>query len=422
MRWHNLSTVIDYEFRRTLGKPSFWIATLSLPLLLAFVMGLTIVGGVTADQRDADVRKQTVTFTYADASGLVDASVAQELGGTKAADAASARQAVEQGRAELHIDYPQDPTKQPIVATGRTIGLIDEGKYTALAQRVLTRSAEKRVSDPTTVSLLTRTPNVSVTTWQDGKPSPGWAGVFAPGFFLVAFYLTILMLGSQMLNLTVEEKENRVTEMILTTIKPTTLIVGKLLALALVGIVQLATLGAAAGLIGLVIPGATQSLGSSMGSDPALSDLPPFPGIIFEPWPLVVGLLLFLGGFVMISGFLVAIGALMPNAKEASGAFGFVIVALFLPFYVMGAVVSDPHGLISTVLTWFPLTTPVTALLRNAMGSLSVVEAIGAIVWVFAFGALMVAWGVRLFRTGSIAYDVKMSLATALRGFPGVRR
>ena len=52
--------------------------------------------------------------------------------------------------------------------------------------------------------------------------------------------MTITMLGNQMLNITVEEKENRVTEMILTTLDPRVLIIGKVVAVLLVGLVQLA--------------------------------------------------------------------------------------------------------------------------------------------------------------------------------------
>ena len=60
--------------------------------------------------------------------------------------------------------------------------------------------------------------------------------------FLVIFYVSIILLSNQMLNSTLEEKENRVTEMILTTLNPTTLIIGKIIALFMVGLVQIAGL------------------------------------------------------------------------------------------------------------------------------------------------------------------------------------
>ena len=60
-----------------------------------------------------------------------------------------------------------------------------------------------------------------------------------PLIFLVIFYVLIMLLANQMLNSTLEEKENRVTEMILTTLNPTTLIVGKVIALFAIGLVQM---------------------------------------------------------------------------------------------------------------------------------------------------------------------------------------
>lgn len=99
-------------------------------------------------------------------------------------------------------------------------------------------SIEKRIGNPELAKLAVNGANISLVTYADGRPMPGLAGVIAPGLFLVLFYLAVLMLGNQMLNVTLEEKENRVTEMILTTMNPTTLIVGKVLALVLIGIVQ----------------------------------------------------------------------------------------------------------------------------------------------------------------------------------------
>jgi ABC-type Na+ efflux pump permease subunit len=64
-----------------------------------------------------------------------------------------------------------------------------------------------------------------------GKTTGGIGVVIPPLLFLVIFYLLIAMLGNQMLSSTLEEKENRVTEMILTTLNPTTLIIGRITAL-----------------------------------------------------------------------------------------------------------------------------------------------------------------------------------------------
>lgn len=410
MARRNLGIVIAYEVRRTLIKPQFWLATLAVPLLIGLVAGLSVLSGGVALEREREGRQEPLAFTWTDASGLVDADVARQAGGTRVADAEAARRAVVEGRSDLHIDYPADPTKQPLVLVGRDIGLIDSARYEFAAAKVLRASVETRIADPTLARLARGGAAVQLTTYADGEPTPGWAGAVAPGVFLVLFYLVILMLGSQMMTITLEEKENRVTEMILTTIHPTPLIVGKIIGVVLVGIVQMSVV-AVPSLLFLSRQGAEVSEVLGQGGLPTL---PPGP-LVVEAWPVALSALLAFGGFVMFTGLLVSIGSVMPTAKDAAGAFGVVVVAVFLPFYLLMMIVTDPASLGTRVLTYFPLTAPVTGLLRNASGSLGGVEAIAVLAVIYGSAALFLALGVRLFRSGAISYDARLDIVGALR-------
>ena len=409
---HNLATVISYELRRTLLKPQFWVATVSVPLLMIFVFALSLVSGTVAAESETASRSQTVAFTYSDASGVVRPDIAATLGGRLSTDPVADAEAVRQGKAELFIGYPADPRREPVTVLGRDIGLTDSGRYTHIAVTLLHESALSRIDDPVVRALATAAPSLEASTWKDGVQTPGWGGVILPGLFLVLLYMTVLMLGSQMLNITVEEKENRVTEMILTTIHPTSLIVGKVVALVLVGFVQLAVFMGPLAVLQAVIP----------APDAAASATPEDGGFSFSagqltvaPVPIAIAALLFLGGFLMFTGLLVAIGSIMPTAKDAAGAFSVVLIAMFVPLYTFALIVAQPESVASRVLTFFPLTAPVTALLRNATGSLGPLEAVAALVVIFASGTLFLWAGVRLFAQGSISYDAKLSLRKVLR-------
>ena len=213
-----------------------------------------------------------------------------------------------------------------------------------------------------------------------------------------------------MMTITLEEKENRITEMILTTIHPTPLIVGKIIGVVLVGIVQMSVV-AVPSLLFLSRQGAEVSEVLGQGGLPTL---PPGP-LVVEAWPVALSALLAFGGFVMFTGLLVSIGSVMPTAKDAAGAFGVVVVAVFLPFYLLMMIVTDPASLGTRVLTYFPLTAPVTGLLRNASGSLGGVEAIAVLAVIYGSAALFLALGVRLFRSGAISYDARLDIVGALR-------
>ncbi len=408
---HNLGTVVSFEVRRTLKRRSFWIMTLSVPILLVLLVTLMTFSNSRAFDAGSDAGQAPVAFTYSDASGLVDPAVAAALGGVPAPDAAAARAAVVQGRADLFVAYPADPLAEPIEVLGRDVGLMGGPNYVVVARLALEESVRARVSDPRVAGILTGAGEVDLVTYRDGAVTPGWASVVLPGAFIVLFYLAIVMLGNQMLQITVEEKENRVTEMILTTIHPTTLIVGKVLALLVVGVVQaLVLVGPALVLPSLVPAGALRGAGLPDDVLPTGADL----AAAIDPARIGLGAALFIGAFLLFTGLLVSIGAVMPTAKEAGSAFGAVIVALFLPFYAFGLILTEPQGLPSQVLTFFPLTAPITAMLRNATDTLAPWEAAVALVVIYGGAVLFLALGVRLFRTGSISYDQRLDLRKVL--------
>lgn len=408
MKQHNLGTVISFEFRRTVLKPKFWLISLAVPALLALIVGLIVLSGETTANRANDEGRLPVTFTYTDASGLVDRDVAAAAGGTPVTDPAAARQAVVNGSSQCHVDFPRDPLSASIQVAGQDLGVVDSTRYSAVASSVLEDSVVKRIGNPALATLAVHPPQVTLTTFADGRPAPGLAGVIVPGLFLVLFYLAVLMLGNQMLNVTLEEKENRVTEMILTTMDPTTLIVGKVIALVCIGVVQGIVVGVPASLL-------FGALGSALGfSTPAAT-----PGIALGAFPIDVaqvgvGFLLFLFSFLMFAGLLVSIGAVMPSAKEAGNVFGVVVLSMFIPIYGASLLVSDPHGAVAQFFTFFPLTAPVSAMLRNATGGLYWWEALIALVVLGTFAWLFLGLGVRLFRTGSISYGSRVNIRRAL--------
>jgi ABC-2 type transport system permease protein len=104
----------------------------------------------------------------------------------------------------------------------------------------------------------------------------------------------------------------------------------------------------------------------------------------------------------------------MPTAKDAGPIFGVLMILIFIPFYIVTLVVSDPTAPIVELFSWFPYSAPVTALLRNAFGSLPLWQglALGAELLILAAVVLRIA--VQLFRYGSISYGSRVSVRNAL--------
>lgn len=402
MARHNLSTVIGFEFRRTITKRRFWAVTLIIPILVFGLGGLIIASNVSTANTADQQKNARFEFVYSDASGLVDAAIAKQYGGTEIKSDAEGVEEVQIGGTPAYFAYPADPAKQTIRVYGEDAGVFQNSKYSAVAESLLSASVEQKLDDPVTVSVLRGDVKTNTTTFENGKRAPGFEAILPALLFLAAFFIVIVFLGNQMLNSTLEEKENRVTEMILTTINPTNLLLGKVISLFAIGIIQLAV---------FALP---MLVGFLFFRDQL--QLPSFDlsGLVFDPQKMIVGTLILIGGFALFTGTLVAVGAVMPTAKDAAPVFSVVIFAVVIPLYASGFAISSPQSPIVQLLAYFPYTAPITALILNAFGSLPLWQAIIIIVELFVLAVVVLRIAVRLFRYGSIEYSSKVKVRDVL--------
>ncbi len=402
---HNLGTVIRFEFIRTIKKPSFWIATLSFPLLIALVFGVVYYSGKSTDENSDKLAKEKFSILYQDDSNTIIPQLAKQLGARTVANKQQGIAKVQSHQVDAFFYYPASLTDNTVEVYGKDSGLFDNGKYSAVAKSLLNTSASTKIGSPDLLAIAKGQVAVETTTYKaNGQEAAGWMAAIPPMIFLALLYLTILLLGNNLLNSTVEEKENRVTEMILTTLNPTNLIVGKLVATYLAGIVQVCV---------LLIPIVAAYL--LLGNDASIANLPNLDMIhqlVIDPVAMTIGALLFIGGMMLFTGSLVAIGAIMPTAKEAGQYFGITIALMFIPFYILPLILSDPSAIVVRLFTFFPFTAPITALLQNAFGSLSMTDAIIVIAELLILGVLIINIAVRLFRYGAMQYGSKLSLST----------
>jgi ABC-2 type transport system permease protein len=405
---HNLATVVGFEFIRTVTKRRFWIGTLAVPVIMAIVFGLIFLSNTTTDTAAEAQKSAQFTISYTDASGLITPEDAALFGARPADSSDAGIRAVQSGTVDAYFDFPANPESTAVRVYGTDKGIFENGKYGAVAQAMLARAVEQKIGSPQLATLAAGKAQIDTVTYEGSRESGGLSSVVPPLIFLVIFYGLIVLLAGQMLNSTLEEKENRVTEMILTTLKPTTLIAGKVIALFAIGLVQM---------IVFISPIVIGRLFFPRELSLSALDLPP---LIFDPVRMTVGFLILVGGFALFTTTLVAIGAVMPTAKEAGNFMGVMMALIFVPFYAVALVVSDPHAVIVQIFTYFPFSAPVTALLRNGFGSLNLLEAGIVIVILFGGAAVMLRLAVRLFQYGSISYTSKVNIRTALRA--GSRR
>ena len=400
-KMHNLGTVFKFETIRVLKKPTFWLMALGFPLMFAALYGIMFWSQSTTMQAAKELEKQEFSLAVTDDSKLVRPELLMAAK-TKTVESKEAGiNEVKNGKIDAYIYFPKDISKQKVEVYGKDVGLFQNGKYGAVAQSLLSQSVASSVSQAQ-VAILQNKVQVSSTTYLDGKEHGGINEMIAPGLFLVIFFMLITFFGNQMLTSSTEEKENRTVEMLLTMVKTDTLITGKILSLMVLALIQMLV---------IILPVAAGYL--AFGSKLQLPNMD-LSLLVFDPVRIGLALVIFLASFMMFTGMLVTLGAMMPTAKEANQWFGLVIMLIFGPFYGITAFVSFPDSPFVKFLSLFPFTAPIPLLLRNAVGNLPAWEGLLGVALLIVAAVLVLWLAVRVFRYGAMSYDSKLSLS-ALR-------
>jgi len=402
----NVGTVVSFEVARTLTKPRFWVATLLIPVIIGAIIGLETWSNSSTQSSADEQANAKIAFEYADASGIVVPAIAEAAGGKAQTDAAQGLADVQSGAVDAFIQYPADPTTQPVTIAAKDVGLFANQRYDAVAKTVLTSSAARAIGDPSLAALAAGGATTQTTAYDGDRVAPGFAGLIPPALYLLLFYLVLVLLYQQMLAATLEEKENRVTEMILTTITARSLVAGKIISIFVVGIVQMLVFATPIALGYLFL--------RDQLSLPSLD----LSSLVFDPWHMTVGALVLVGGFALFTGSLVAVGALMPSVKDAGPVSAVFMVAMFVPLYTITMILSNPDAPLVRVFTFFPWTAPVTVLARNALSSLDATTAIVVIVELYVVAAIVLWLAVRFFQYGAVEYGRRLDPRVILRSRP----
>lgn len=400
---HNLGTVFRFEVTRTLKKKSFWITALSFPIIIAVVFGIIFFSNKATNEAAQNTKNQPFSIAVTDDSKILNPEVLKASKVSTVANKQTGIDEVKSGKLDAYFYYPANLSTSQVEIYAKNVSLFDNGRYEIVAKSFLQQTAEAATT-PQIRTILQDKVVFASTTYKDGQPYDGFKELIAPGVFLVLFYILIAMFGNQMLTSTTEEKENRVIEMILTTIQARTLIIGKILSLLLLALVQM---------IVILVP--TIILYFAFRDTLSIPNLD-LTNIPLDPGRIIVGALIFAASFLMFTGILVGIGAATPTAKEASGFFGAVMLFIFGPLYAVTLFISSPDAGIVKFLSFFPLTAPIPLMLRNAVGNLSPLEAVIGVAVLGLSAVIALSVSIRLFRYGALEYSKRLSLKSIFGG------
>lgn len=286
------------------------------------------------------------------------------------------------------------------------VGTVQEVLTRSLRQGLLTESG---VPAPVATAVATVTPNLMI-----AQPAPGSGAreslLVRSILPLASCYLLMMALmlsGSWMLQGTVEERSNKLLETVLATISPEQLMYGKLLGTVAVGLTMIAVWIGCGAFAAFATQGAIADL-----IRPALAPL--------TSWTTIATMIyFFIAGYIAISVFFLAVGAISDSMNDAQGYLMPIILMILLPITILiQGIIDGGKGIGVTVMTWVPIWTPFAVLARLGTG-IPAWEVIGSGLLLAAFVALQLLLLGRLYRASLLAHGQKPTfkeLAARLRG------
>ncbi|MDX6183272.1 ABC transporter permease [Flavobacterium sp. Fl-77] len=237
------------------------------------------------------------------------------------------------------------------------------------------------------------------------------------GYLIMMF---IIIYGNMVMRSVIEEKTNRIIEIIISSVKPFQLMIGKIVGTSLAGLLQF-TIWAIIGLS--LMLAASMFFGVDIGPTSRISPemmhvaQREFSGTaqmyISEAWNLPIASILFgflvyfIGGYFLYSSFYAAIGAAVDNQTDSQQFLLPIIMPLVLSVYIgFFTVVNDPHGTIAIVFSMIPLTSPIVMLMRLPFGVPWWQIAI-SVSLLFATFFFVVWFAAKIYRVGILMYGKK---------------
>jgi ABC-2 type transport system permease protein len=419
--------VAQSEFATLVRSKAFIISIVLMPIVMVGSMLLVRMGERTADVKDRSFavldRSGAVAAPLAAAARAQNAGVEGPRGRTAPrflpADVALDGRPLEQLRLELSgqvragelfafVEFPagildpDDPEPVRYYSNTPSYMALPQWLQSTTNQIVQARRFAEAAIDPSLVSRLTRPAGLEqlnlVERGADGQMQARSVdpirAVMVPAGFLMLMFITVMSSAPQLLNSIIEEKMSRISEVLIGSVTPFELMMGKLLGSASVS-----------ALVALVYIGGAVLVAHSQGYGDALVAAQ-------FAW-----FLLFLALSVLLFGsFFIAIGAACNDLKDSQNMVTPVMLLIMIPVFVIAPVMRAPDGSLATALSIFPTSAPFLMMLRIAMQPGPPAWQIAVSLALMLVTVVFVVWAAgRIFRTGMLMQGKSATLAEMIR-------
>jgi len=406
-----IKDIFRFELTNTISRRSFIISLILVPLIPGILVG--VLGLMDQGQRQsvqelfAPDLNDNLPKAYIDHSGLIqslpdgfpqDALLAYD-------DETQAQADLEAGKLSGFYIVPADYVEKGEV----TMVTLDANPATGFEQNALFNEVLRfnlLGSNMELYQQYTMPANFEYVDLAPEEETPDMndpMAFYLPYGITMLFYILIMTSASLLLNNISKEKENRVMEILLASVKPIQMFTAKILALGVAGLLQLVVwLGAA-----LLI----MRLGGTTLNIPA--------GMQFSPSLLLWGIIFFVLGYGIYGSLMAGLGAMVPNLREASQSTFMIVIPMIIPLMFISELIQNPNGSVATLLSFVPLTASTAMMTRLAATSVPIWQPMLSALLQLGLVILIVRGVAKLFKAQTMLTGQKFTAQAFLKAIFG---
>ncbi len=430
--------IAQREFLSRVQKKTFLLTTIGIPVLIFVFYAMIIYFSVkTTDNFQIAVLDQPNLFNGKladDDADIVFSFVQNET-------ASSLKQKVDTGKLDAYVIIPKTFDLATIkdslqIVSKKSIGIMTRQK---IQHTISSAIEEKKLLTGLSISKnqldsLQRSNEIKFASTEGKNDSDVKAGIsygvgFGSGFLI---YIILFIYGSMVMRGVMEEKTNRIAEVIISSVKPFQLMMGKITGIGLVGLVQFLIWIVLVIGLQLLLPLIFPDMLHQMQAQPmqpgiagaanvaqesgAMAGI--MSGIGLINWPLILGCFVFyfLGGYFLYSALFAAVGsAVNEDAQDAQSLMLPITMPIIFAMVIMTKAVNDPNSSLAVFGSLFPLTSPIVMMARVAHGipeGVTVIQLLLSMLFL-VLGFIATTWlAAKIYRTGILMYGKKPTLKT----------
>jgi len=425
---NKLGLIIAREYMSIVGRKSFILLTLGMPLLFILIMAVPI-GLAYLNDQGSDTQQIAVIDETGRYAAALKSDDMYNFVAIKGDTVTNAREFYDKagGSLDAIIIISRD-----VDSTG-VVDIFSEGTITP----ALVSNVRNVLADTIETAHLTAmgVPNIQEMVEQahvdvdvrsikwseagDEQESSTDAAMVLGLMLSILTYMFVLMYGAMIMNSVIEEKTNRIVEVVVSSCRPFQLMLGKIIGVGLIGLTQLfiwivllvivaMVAGSALG-FGQVSPDAVSPESMRMAKDMGAMEMIMHETLSINYTPIIVGFILyFLGGYLLYSSLFAGLGSAVDQASDSSQFTSPVILIMLVAFYAGMACMENPLGPTAVWCSIIPFTSPVVMMIRLPFGVpfWQLALSLGLL-----FGtALAITWlAARIYRRGILHYGKKAS-------------